>query len=127
MTNGHRLNDVGLRRVEYRDADGRLSLRLIPAYASDDEALAGVLIGPPLLDGLGLPLDQEVRLNNELYVRGLFTEQDIRRNRALTLAAIMAANRADLERLLEAIQVPPSAPAVKEKASGNTKRKYRAS
>lgn len=90
----------GLKRVEYKDADGRLSQRLIPADAPDEEASAGVLVGPPPLTALGLPLEIEVRLSNELYYRGLFTEQDLKRRRVDAAAAVMAACRLDVDRIL---------------------------
>jgi hypothetical protein len=94
-----------LRRIEYRDSDGRLSLRLIPYDAPDEDAVYGVLVGPPPLTGLGLPLEIEVKLQNELYHRGLLTEKDIRKRRYDAAAAVMAACRLDVDRILAAIHV----------------------
>lgn len=89
-----------LRRVEYKDEEGRLSLRLVPADSPDSEAAAGVLIGPPPLTALNLPLEIEVRLQNELYHRGLLTERDLRRRRNDAAAAVMAACRLDVDSIL---------------------------
>lgn len=101
-----------LRKVEYKDEDGRLSLRLIPADAPDSEAADGILVGPPPLAALNLPLEIEVRLSNELFHRGLFTERDIRKRRNDATAAVMAACRLDVDRLLGAVAI------LEEQASG---------
>lgn len=96
--------DKGLRRVEYKDLDGKLSLRLIPFDAPDEDAAVGVVVGPPPLDALNLPPDISRRFNNELFHRGLFTEQDIKRRRNDAAAAMMAALRLDIETLLASLQ-----------------------
>lgn len=93
-----------LRQVEYTDADGRKSLRLIPRDAPDEDAAFGILVGPPPLTGLGLPLELEVRLSNELYARGLLTERDLRKRRQDGAAAMMAACRLDIDRIIGALQ-----------------------
>lgn len=47
----------------------------------------GIIVGPPDLSSLDLPPSIEVRLHNELYVRGLITKNDIKlRLRDLGLA-----------------------------------------
>lgn len=95
------------RKVEYIDADGRYSLRLIPAGAPDSEAAAGVVLGPPPLNGLDLPLQTEIRLNNEFYHRGLITDEDIRRHRSEATSALAAALRADIDTLLASLRGEP--------------------
>lgn len=94
---------ASLREVEHKDADGRLSRRLIPVGAGDYESGAGVLVGPPPLGGLKLPLETEVRLNNEFYHRGLLTERDINRRRADAVAALMMVLNVDVDRLLASL------------------------
>jgi hypothetical protein len=96
---------AALRQVEYKDSDGRLFIHLLPEGALDYDAERGIPYGPPPLDALDLPLEIEVRLNNELFHRRLFTERDLRRRRADAAAAVMAACRLDIERLLAAIQI----------------------
>lgn len=93
-----------LRQVEYRDLEGRLSARLIPAFASDNEAISGIVLGPPPLTALNLPLALEVRLNNEFYHRGLLTEADIAHRRGDAVAALMSALRVDIDLLLMSLR-----------------------
>lgn len=90
----------GLRDVTYKDTEGRLWARRIPTSAPDSEAEFGIPIGPLPLDGLGLPVELEVRLHNEFYARRIFTEEDIRKRRGDAQAALLAAARLDLERIL---------------------------
>jgi hypothetical protein len=49
---------------------------------------------------MDLPLEIEVRLNNELYHRGILTEKDLRKRRSDAAAAVMAACRLDVDRIL---------------------------
>jgi hypothetical protein len=95
--------EKNLRPVEYKDLDGRLSLRLVPLDAPDSEAAVGIVVGPPPLDALELPEKLAIRLQNEFFHRGLFTEQDIKRRRNDAVAAIMAACRLDIETLLASL------------------------
>lgn len=94
---------TSLRQIEYKDFDGRLSRRLIPVGAPDYDASVGIVVGPPPLGVLDLPLSLEVALNNELYARGLFTERDITKRRNEAIAAVMAACRVDVERILASL------------------------
>lgn len=88
--------------VNYEDTKGRLSIREIP----DDKPLAharyGVLVGPPDLSSLNLPEEVEVRLNNELFNRGLLTLSDARRRPAELEAALKAALKLDVQALMAA-------------------------
>lgn len=89
-----------LRNVEYEDTDGRKFLRGLPEGVPDTQAVIGVPIGPPSLLDLGLPLDVEVRLHNQLYARGLFTEDDVRQRIGEVQSALMVAYRTDVQRIL---------------------------
>jgi len=53
----------------------------LPEGAPDSDASKGVPVGPPSLKPLGLPLDIEVRLHNELFHRGLLTKNDAVRHK----------------------------------------------
>lgn len=95
---------TGLREITYTDADGRLWARQIPAGAPDSEAEFGIPLGPPSLEGLDLPKQVEVALHNQLFHRRLLSARDIRRNRNDAAAAVMAACRLDVDRLLALIE-----------------------
>ena len=90
-----------MRKVQYKDSDGRLSWRLIPDEAPDSEAIVGAIVGPPPLFVLDLPLEVEVRLNNELFARGIITESDATRRRSEVVAALQAALRVDAGRIVD--------------------------
>lgn len=89
------------RLVDYVDPDGRKFKRLIPAHAPDTDAIMGIEIGPPDLAALGLPLEIERRLNHQLFARGLFTAADVRRRPDSVIAALMAAYKADANKVME--------------------------
>lgn len=89
-----------MRKVKYTDSEGRLSLRLIPDNTPDTEAIVGAIVGPPPLESLGLPKDIEVKLNNELFVRGIFTESDAIRRRSEVVAALQAALKVDAGKIV---------------------------
>lgn len=93
--------EYNLRRVTYTDSDGRHKVVLLPAKAIDAEAERGIPLGPPVLEELGLPLETEVRLNNELYHRGIITAKDAQRSRAEIVAALQAALKVDAGRVVE--------------------------
>ena len=93
-----------LRPVEYSDSDGRRFLANLPFGVPDSQAQNGIPLGPPSLSSLGLPLDAEVRLHNELFERGILTEQDARRRINDVAAAIRAAFRTDVHRILAVYQ-----------------------
>lgn len=60
----------------------------------------GVPLGPPPLAELNLPPEVEVRLHNQLFERGLYTSQDVRRRLPDVRAALMAALSVDVARIL---------------------------
>lgn len=86
-----------MREVLYTDFEGRMWKRMLPDGVPDEDAAVGVPAGPPPLMSLGLPLEIEVRLHNELYHRGLLTAADLHGRRVEIRAAIMAALRLDVE------------------------------
>lgn len=95
---------VTLRTVEYEDPEGRKWLRGLPDGVPDTQAVIGVPIGPPPLAALGLPLQIEVRLHNQLYARGLYTEREARSKLPDLQSAISSALRVDANELLKVYQ-----------------------
>ena len=91
-----------LRRVSYEDSEGRLKVSLLPAKALDIEAPNGIPVGPPNLEKLGLPRDIEIRLNNELFHRNIFTAQDATKHRSEVIAALMASLKVDAGKVVDA-------------------------
>jgi hypothetical protein len=90
-----------LRRVEYKDQDGRLKVTMLPPEALDLEAANGIPVGPPKLEELGLPLELEINLNNELFYRGILTASDAIKRRPEVVAALMAALKVDAGRIVD--------------------------
>lgn len=88
-----------MRETVYEDMDGRKFKVQIPDDAPDSHARLGIVIGPPDLSELDLPLAVEVRLNNQLFNRGLFRKGDIRRRREELAAALAATLRLDIQTL----------------------------
>lgn len=95
---------MSLSTIEYTDTEGRRSLRGLPAGVPASKAAQGVPLGPPSLAELGLPKEIEVRLHNQLFARGLFTEQDARAKPGEIHSAIVAALRLDVQRILAVYQ-----------------------
>lgn len=91
----------GLRKVTYTDTEGRLKVSMLPDKALDIEAPNGVPVGPPNLGELGLPKEIEVRLNNELFARGIITAQDAVKRRPEVLGALMAALKVDAGHIVD--------------------------
>lgn len=89
------------REVTYKDALGRLSKVQIPSNAPDSDARYGIPIGPPDISSLNLSPDVEVKLNNELFHRGLFTEKDVSSRRMDVLAALQRALAVDVGKLID--------------------------
>lgn len=87
--------------VTYKDTMGRLFKVSLPDDAPDSDAMFGIVVGPPELDALGLPPDIEVRLNNQLFTRGIFTPLDAKRRREDITNALIAALKVDTNRLIE--------------------------
>lgn len=90
-----------LKFVMWTDPDGRQWRTAIPDSAPDHEAKRGVPAGPPSLEPLGLPLDVEVRLHNELVARRIFTYDDARKRRADVANALSSALKADTGRIVD--------------------------
>lgn len=88
------------KRITYVDDLGRKFLMELPDSAPDEHASMGIQIGPPNLESLDLPIDLEVRLNNSLYARGLFTERDLNRRRGELLAVWQSVLHVDTTRLV---------------------------
>lgn len=89
------------RRLTYVDSDGRKTLVEIPESSPDSDAVYGLVIGPPSLESLGLPIELEVALHNELFVRGIYTFEDAKRHRMDIIAALQHALNLDVNRILE--------------------------
>lgn len=68
---------AGYRRVEWVDSVGRRWVTQIPDDAPDGYAQSGLPVGPISLESLGLPLEWEVRLHNELVGRDMLTLADV--------------------------------------------------
>lgn len=88
-----------MRELTYVDGDGNKYKVLLPDNVSDDEAEMGIRVGPPDLSDLGLPKALEVRLNNVLFDRGLFTKRDIRRRGSELIGVWQAVLSMDIQRL----------------------------
>lgn len=91
-----------MRRVKYEDTRGFLFIVEIPDDAPDSEAKYGNPVGPPVLSGLGLPLEVERALNRELFARGLFTFADVRKRQMDVLSALKSALSLDVGKVMEA-------------------------
>lgn len=90
----------GLRTLTYVDSAGRKLAVQLPDEAPDSEAKYGIPLGPPPLKTLGLPIQIEVRLNNELHGRGLLTRADVVRRRADVVGALMTALAVDVDKIV---------------------------
>lgn len=91
-----------MKQVSYTDETGRRWAVLVPDQAVADEYRSGVPVGPPPTDHVGLPEDVAVRLHNELHDRGILTERDARRRSEEIAAALRAALRVDVTRIMAA-------------------------
>ena len=90
-----------MRQVDYIDTDGRHFKVIVTDSCLPELYSAGIPIGPPPLEARGLPLDLEVRLNNQLYNRGIFTQRDAAKRPRDLMAALQGALRLDIQRILE--------------------------
>ena len=88
-----------MKSILYTDEVGRKRSVLIPDTAPNSDASLGIVVGPPPLDSLGLPLEVEVRLNNQLYDRELFTLADLQRRPNDLLGAVLSAMKVDALRV----------------------------
>lgn len=78
----------------------------VPDEAEEHLWQYGVVLGPPDLSSLGLPPSIEVRLHNELHVRGLITKADLARRTPDVVAAIQTALKLDAQRVIDLYDTP---------------------
>lgn len=90
---------MSLKRASWIDTEGRKKVVLIPEESDQPEM--GIPVGPPPLTDLGLPLELEVRLNNELVNRGILTPVEALKNRAEISLAIQSALKLDVDRIIQ--------------------------
>lgn len=86
-------------RKEWTDSEGRKWIVNVPEECPEDMVSLGIPVGPPSLARLGLPLDIEVRLHNQLANRGLVTKRDFEARPRDVVAAIQTAFRVDMQTL----------------------------
>ncbi len=108
--------------VSYTDDDGRRWATQLPEDAPDSDAAKGLPLGPPSLEPLGLPLEIEVRLHNQLFDRELFTEKAVKRSRESVVAALMGTLKVDAQAIIT-LYSEPVAPPPKEKPKAEPKRR----
>ncbi len=95
----------GTERAVYEDETGRRWVVLVPEGRAQDAALGmGMVIGPPdMREALAhLPEALQVRLHNELFVRGLLTEHDLRGRAGEVQSALQSALRLDVQTVVRA-------------------------
>lgn len=92
---------MGTERVLYEDETGRRWTVLVPE-GHPEQAEMGMVLGPPDTSSMGLPEDIAVRLHNELQDRGLLTRDDLRHRERELQAALQAALRLNVQRLMGA-------------------------
>lgn len=91
-----------MKLVSYTDSVGRKFMVSLPDNAPESDAGFGLPIGPPVLESLELPRDIEIRLNNELFARGLFTLSDLKGRNNDVLSALLNALSVSVGRITEA-------------------------
>lgn len=89
-----------MKESQYQDKVGRWWKVLVPDNSKGGIS-QGIPIGPPSLEGLGLPESIEIAIHNELFARRIFISVDIKRNRADVLAAIQGALKIDSQKILD--------------------------
>lgn len=89
-----------MRNVTYKDRRGRLFNVNVPDGAKEEDYRHGIVVGPPDLSDLGLPSTFEVRLNNELFHRGILTYMDAKKRRTDVVAALQAVLKVDADKVL---------------------------
>jgi hypothetical protein len=90
---------MSLSQVTYTNEKGMKKVVLLPE-GSFEIPSKGIPVGPPSLEELGLPVEIETRINNELYSRNILTAQDALKKRAEIVYAIQAALRVDADGIL---------------------------
>lgn len=66
----------------------------------EEDYTRGLIIGPPDLSTLDLPEEVEIRLNNELFVRGLISRKDVFKRRNEVFAAWQSALSVNVDQIL---------------------------
>lgn len=98
--------------TSYVDEDGRHHAVQLPEGTPEKDASLGLPLGPPNLRSLGLPMDVEVRLHNQLFSRRLFMMKDVRARRMDVFGALMGAFKVDISAIVQLYlqeEVPKSA------------------
>jgi|TARA_Y100000310_G_scaffold15622_1_gene15676 hypothetical protein len=85
-------------RIGHEDEEGRKYLVELPEEYQDMPE-SGVVIGPPDLSVLELPIEYEVKLNNQLFDRKLFKLVDVRRRPDDIASALKAVLRLDVQKI----------------------------
>ncbi len=88
-----------MQEVDWADEAGRKFRVRVPDACPPELYSSGIPVGPPALTRLGLPLEIEVRLHNELHGRRLLTRQDVLARPRDVIGALQAALKTDLQRL----------------------------
>lgn len=88
-----------MREVSYTDKEGRQWMVSIPDDSPNSYANLGIPIGPPSLQGLELPEHLEVLLHNALFIRKIWTSNDIKHRRAEVVDAVKSVYKADAEKI----------------------------
>lgn len=92
---------MSLKRASWIDPEGRKRVVLLPEDQGAENAEMGIPVGPPSFAELNLPIEIEVRLNNELVNRNIVTTTDALKNRAEILLAIQWALKVDVDRIIQ--------------------------
>jgi hypothetical protein len=90
-----------VRQSSYTDEEGRHWSVSLPDGVPETDAALGIPLGPISLEPLGLPLEVEVRLHNQLFARRIFTVSDVKARRVDIFGALQAAFRVDTERIAQ--------------------------
>lgn len=90
-----------MRQVSYEDGEGRKWATMLPDEAPDSDAELGLPLGPPSLEELGLPLELEVRLHNQLFARRIFTAKEAANGRQQVQGALQAVLKLDILKIIE--------------------------
>lgn len=106
-----------MKEASYVDSEGRRCAVWLPDGVPESDASLGIHRGPPPLQSLGLPLELEVRLHNELFSRSLFSWDDVKRNRDQLTQALRVILNVSVERLLVLYHEGAMAPQARPKAS----------
>jgi len=90
-----------LREVRWEDHAGRYWLVELPDNVPDTDAEYGIILYPVDLSSLGLPIEIEVRLHNQLYHRGIRSGPEARLRQSDISTAIRTALRVDALRIIK--------------------------